>query len=259
MSQSDEFLRIDTPENVIFAYEVVGIGTRFMASLIDSLILVGGLLVVNITVVLLFQQLLAEARGWLAAISGLLSFALFWGYYLFFELTWNGQSPGKRRLGIRVIRRDGTPITLVESLVRNLVRAVDFLPGGYGVGIVTMFIHPQACRLGDLAAGTLVVREQEEVTLSSLRAVPPLPRLYPPLEEPARPDWPVERLTAADVQLATEFLQRRARLADADTLALAIGKRLLARLGLADRAVRPEEASAVVDEIVRAYRNRHPQ
>jgi uncharacterized RDD family membrane protein YckC len=257
VSQSDEFLSIDTPENVIFAYEVVGIGSRFMAGLIDTLILAGLLLLVDSGLVLLLDRLFAAAQSWVAALAGLLSFAIFWGYYLFFELTWNGQSPGKRRIGIRVIRRDGTPITLVESLVRNLVRVVDFLPAGYGVGIITMFIHPQSCRLGDLAAGTLVVREQEEVTLASLHSVPrPAPVTTDlPTDQAASP-WPVERLTPADVQLATDFLQRRAGLANAEVLALAIAQRLLGRMGLAEQAPQPGAASVLVDEIVKAYRAR---
>ncbi|MEK7327557.1 MAG: RDD family protein, partial [Chloroflexota bacterium] len=98
--------------------------------------------------------------AWLVAIFGLISFAFFWGYYILFEMLWNGQSPGKRWVGLRVIRTDGTPITLTESIIRNLVRLVDFLPAYYGVGVVTMFINEQSRRLGDLAAGTLVVHDR---------------------------------------------------------------------------------------------------
>ena len=72
--------------------------------------------------------------NWLGAIGGILVFALFWGYYMVFEVTTNGQSPGKRALGLRVIKDGGYPIGLADSAIRNLVRVVDFLPFFYGAG-----------------------------------------------------------------------------------------------------------------------------
>jgi uncharacterized RDD family membrane protein YckC len=130
--ESDEFLSIDTPENVIFDYEVVGIGTRFIAAMIDSLLVFVALVVINLAGFFLLRNVFDLARGWVAGLFVAISFALIWGYYLFFELAWNGQSPGKRWAGVRVIRRDGTPITLSESIIRNLLRPIDFLPVGYG-------------------------------------------------------------------------------------------------------------------------------
>ncbi len=103
----------------------------------------------------------ASPSSWIVAILGLISFILLWGYYIFFEILWNGQSPGKRWVGLRVIRIDGTPITLSESIIRNLVRIIDFLPTAYGVGVVTMFINTNSRRVGDLAAGTIVVHDRE--------------------------------------------------------------------------------------------------
>src|SRR5215510_11634669 len=98
----------------------------------------------------------------------LASFVLFWGYYIFFEMLWNGQTPGKRWVGLRVIRTDGTPITLSESFIRNLTRLVDFLPAAYGIGIISMFLDKQSRRLGDLAAGTLVVHDRAPISIQSL-------------------------------------------------------------------------------------------
>lgn len=172
----------------------------------------------------------------------------------FFELTWNGQSPGKRWAGIRVIRRDGTPVTLIESIIRNLVRIVDFLPIGYGVGIVTMFVHPQSCRLGDLAAGTLVVRDEAEITLTSL-SERPATRSYlaAPVDESAS-TWPVEKLTDDEIRLASEFLQRRQTLVNQSALALTIVRRLLTKMELDDQTVRESDAPYVLSNIVAAYR-----
>ena len=176
MALPDEYLNIDTPENVAFGYEVAGIGSRFLAALIDTLILLVLQIVVNLTVLLILSLTILDfiagesTWGWLVAIFGLVSFTFFWGYYIFFETLWNGQSPGKRLTKLRVIRTDGTPITLAEAVIRNLVRMIDFLPAYYGVGVVVMFIDGQSRRLGDMAAGTLVVREAAAVTLESLAA-----------------------------------------------------------------------------------------
>ena len=174
MTAPDEFLNIDTPENVVFGYEVVGIGSRFLAALIDTLIIGFLLIATNAILILVFVggfNNLSSASSIVIALISLISFAFFWGYYIFFEMTWNGSSPGKRQVGIRVIRADGTPITLAESVIRNLVRLIDFLPGAYGLGLVTMFIDGKARRLGDLAANTLVVREQTAVSLESLSQI----------------------------------------------------------------------------------------
>src|SRR5262245_54568432 len=146
----------------MFGYEVAGIGSRFLAALIDTL-LIGALQIVVYMIVLVFigatleQNGLSSLSAWVVGGLVLISFFLLWGYYIFFELLWNGQTPGKRVVGLRVIKTDGRPITAVESLVRNLVRLVDFMPTSYGVGIVTMFITEQSQRLGDMAAGTLVI------------------------------------------------------------------------------------------------------
>jgi uncharacterized RDD family membrane protein YckC len=91
-------------------------------------------------------------------------FLVNWGYFTLFEAFWNGRTPGKRVAKIRVIQRSGRAIGLFESMARNLVRYVDQFPGIYAVGVITMFVTKQHQRLGDLAAGTLVVRDREPET-----------------------------------------------------------------------------------------------
>jgi uncharacterized RDD family membrane protein YckC len=174
---------IETPENVSFRYDVAGIGSRFIGALVDTLLV--GLLLALLNVVIFFllgvfgnEELflfgLEGDIGWVAglllAIYALLNFALFWGYYMLFELLLNGQTPGKRVARTRVVRLDGEPAGMTEVAIRNLVRIVDFLPTLYAVGLVTMFLNDQARRLGDFAAGTLVVRDDASIRLASLGA-----------------------------------------------------------------------------------------
>lgn len=252
----DEFLKVDTPENVVFGYEVVGIGSRFIAALIDSFII----LVLQVVAALGFGAVLIGAfrveslEAWITAVYLLLAFALLWGYYIFFELLWNGQSPGKRWSRLRVIRQNGTPITLTESIIRNLVRIVDFLPGFYALGLVAMFANQQARRLGDMAAGTLVVREQEQVTLESLKTTPvshlPIVHNLPNDSTPPVEEWPIQLLTEADIQLMEDFLRRQHDLHNRNSLANYILKQILTRLGLPDEPVSPATAIQVLSRLV---------
>jgi uncharacterized RDD family membrane protein YckC len=245
----EERLDIDTPENVVFDYQVAGIGSRFIAALIDTLILSITLFVFNCGAVLLAG--LAFDSGldsWVVALYGLLIFASIWGYYIFFEMVWNGQSPGKRRAGLRVVRTDGTPITLVDSLIRNLVRIIDFLPLYYAVGTVTMFLNSQARRLGDYAAGTLVVKEQRDVTLESIQralntgvAIPDAAALF--------------ELSESDYQLMGDFLSRRHELHNRDELAQRIATAVAAKLGLP----RPSSAKDAEELLTRLARQSRRQ
>ena len=225
--ESNDILNIGTPENVIFGYDVAGIGSRFIAALVDSLIiLILQGIVYSTLFLLLGRESLFERNNttWLIALFSLIAFALLWGYYIFFEMLWNGQSPGKRWSGLRVIRADGAPITLAESMIRNLVRLIDFLPVYYGVGVVTMFVNDQSRRLGDMAAGTLVVRDKETVTLSTLESTAQEPSLlgFHFSEEDLNMELPLAKLTAAEIQVAEEFLRRRVSLPNRSRLARSI-------------------------------------
>ena len=254
MTVPDETLRIDTPETVIFGYRVAGIGSRFLAALIDSLIILVLQLVVNIGVLLVARFLFGfslsgsdTGLAWLLGIFGLVAFAFLWGYYIFFEMLWNGQSPGKRRVGLRVMRMDGTPITLSESIIRNLVRLVDFLPAYYGVGVIAMFINSQSRRLGDLAAGTVVVHDRAAVTLESLAAAPAQPSPGP---STIGNQWPVERLTSRDLEMAEDFLRRRDGLANRAELARRIAQALLARMGADPALAEHVPGEVLIQEIL---------
>src|SRR5690349_18397863 len=235
----DDRYTIDTPENIEFAYDIAGIGSRFLAAIIDTLLIglaeVVVILIISLTVSAI--GLASSAAGsLLAALGGLLAFAILWGYYIAFELLWNGQSPGKRAIGLRVVREGGRPITFVGSAIRNLIRIVDFLPAFYGIGVVVMFVDRRARRLGDLAGGTLVIKERHGVTLESLSG----PSMAAPV--PATPGAPspvptlanVDLLNDQDYNLVQEFLRRRDELSrDARVrLGVQLAGGLQAQLGL---------------------------
>jgi len=259
MTLPEETLDIQTPENVAFDYQIAGIGSRFLASLLDTTIVVFLQVVILIVVTLIIQSVDGsvfsdQISAWVYAIFGLIAAVFYWGYYVFFEMLWNGQSPGKRWVGLRVIRGDGMPITLSESLIRNLARLVDFLPAAYGIGIVTMFIDKQSRRLGDLAAGTLVVQDRAPITMQDL-AVKRTVHLRP-WANVSLDGFPIERLTNNDLSLIEDFLLRRDQLTHREALAIQILNTLYQRLGLPLPTLSKLEAEDKLAAILHAAQNR---
>lgn len=151
---STQSLTITTPELVAIRLWPAGWGSRFGAFLIDLLLIV---LLASAAAVLALQWL-PTSIGHFVAISA--QFVIIWGYHLFFELRWQGQSPGKRLYLLRVVDERGLPLSWPQSLVRNAVRLLDLLPFAGGCGALCMVLDPHRRRLGDLAAGTLVVDER---------------------------------------------------------------------------------------------------
>ena len=260
MSIQEETLDINTPENVAFGYQVAGIGSRFLATLVDTLIIFFLQIVVMVAYSVIINILDADpsssGSAWVAAIMGLVIFLFYWGYYVFFEMLWNGQTPGKRWTGLRVIRADGTPITLSESFIRNLTRLVDFLPAAYGVGIITMFIDKQSRRLGDLAAGTLVVHDRAPITIQELSVKRAVNYGMQSLKPISIEGFPVERLTNDDLGLIEDFLSRRDQLTHRETLAIQILNTLHTRLGLPLPSMSRLEAEDTLVAIMQAMQKR---
>lgn len=260
MSIQEETLDINTPENVAFGYQVAGIGSRFLATLVDTLIIFFLQVVVMVAYSVIINVLDADpsssGSAWVAAIMGLVIFLFYWGYYVFFEMLWNGQTPGKRWTGLRVIRADGTPITLSESFIRNLTRLVDFLPAAYGVGIITMFIDKQSRRLGDLAAGTLVVHDRAPITIQELSVKRTVNYGMQSLKPISIEGFPIERLTNDDLGLIEDFLSRRDQLTHRETLAIQILNTLHTRLGLPLPSMSRLEAEDTLVAIMQAMQKR---
>jgi len=169
---------LETPESVVVGLPIAGVGTRFLATLIDTAII--ACILVAFFIIIAIGSGLGSTAGYVVAGIGYVGLAVtFLGYYIFFEIVWNGQTPGKRSQRARVIRANGYPVTPFSVLIRNILRLVDVLPGLYTVGLICMIIDRRSRRLGDLMAGTIVVKEGREGSLaslpSSLTARPPTP------------------------------------------------------------------------------------
>ena len=199
---SPDKLTIETPEQIPLEFPLAGIGSRFLAIALDMLIQTLAFLLLIFAGELLVPtvaRFTPRAWTWAAAIFFLLLFLLYSGYYALFEIFWNGQTPGKRLVRIRVIGDSGRPITVYEAVARNLLRLVDQMPGLYVVGIISVFLTARNKRLGDIVAGTVVVHEKA-------------------MQE-AQPDFvagtgasaasPGLQISADELELIERFLQRR--------------------------------------------------
>jgi uncharacterized RDD family membrane protein YckC len=218
----DNTVEVSTPEQVRFRFAVAGPTRRGLAYLVDAAIRAAILLLLFGVVALMGIDKPGKSTG----VVFLALFAVEWGYYVLFEALWGGLSPGKRALGLRVIKEGGYPITPVDSVLRNLLRAADFLPLGYALGLGTMVIDGRFRRLGDLVAGTVVVIEERA------RVADPL-RLSFSVEEldalPPRPNVSSDELEAIEL-----FLRRKLSLSEAREAELAqmVAPLLAARLSV---------------------------
>jgi uncharacterized membrane protein SpoIIM required for sporulation/uncharacterized RDD family membrane protein YckC len=165
--RADDFtqkVEVETPELVVLSYTIAGIGSRVYAGFIDLLVCIG--LLVGISLAMLFLASRAHvpmtaASAWGAAILGLLSFAIFWGYYVVCEWLFDGQTIGKRHLGLRVVRDGGYSVGFAAAATRNIMRAIDMQPGlFYLFGITAAVLSKTGKRLGDMVAGTVVIQEK---------------------------------------------------------------------------------------------------
>ncbi len=152
---------VETPEHVDVHFELAGIGSRLAAALLDLLLMLLALLILALVFDAVVGQTGKTVRGWLAALMLLLVFCLVWGYFTLFEALNGGRTPGKQALGIRVVMDTGRPITPAAAVVRNLVRILDtyFVPPLLPA-LLTIFLHRSNKRPGDIAAGTIVVRDR---------------------------------------------------------------------------------------------------
>lgn len=243
-------LSIETPERVALELDVAGLGTRALAYLVDFFILF------FFWVTVLFVTSIARADGIsvdeLYALESLVqaalvlaAFGLQWGYWVGFETLWRGRTPGKRVLRVRVVRLDGAPVGFAECALRNLGRVVDFLPLLYATGMTAMMLSPRSRRLGDLIAGTVVIRERQ-VDLSRYDA---------PAARPAASAIP---LSAAEYELVSGFLSRAAVLEPEarERLALKLAEPLARRLP-AERQAAPLASGAAAEDFLKSLAAGH--
>jgi uncharacterized RDD family membrane protein YckC len=163
----DTVREIETPEGISLRLRAAGALPRAQAWMVDAL-----LRLLMLFVAMIPLSLFGKGGNGLAM---LLMFALLWAYSVACEVWLGGQTLGKRALGLRVVNADGTPVTWLPSVVRNLLRVVDVLPGVYGVGLVSSLIDPHARRLGDIVAGTMVIHANELPAGQQVPAIAAIP------------------------------------------------------------------------------------
>jgi len=264
----DDDLDILSAENVNFAVETAGLGSRFGAALIDLLLqlLILSLLAYAANFIMDFLPNMDEVSKWVRAIvEGLGIIVLVTvthGYSFFFEWLWDGQTPGKRWLGLRVLQIGGTPITAWDAMVRSVLRTVDFLPLFYGAGAMVVLLNDHNQRIGDLVAGTVVARERHEAGTKHILGIDvaaeaflascasPVGVTAVAMTDPAvvtapisangsgapsaaTLDSPAHRLSEQDIELVREFFLRRGKLKPLPRkrLAHSLACRLCTKLG----------------------------
>lgn len=217
---AEETLIIETPERVELEFALASIGNRFMAVGIDHFIQFLSIFIIAWVFSWMAstgsaEAFLEDSPKWVTAIMILVVFVLFASYFAVFEWLWNGQTPGKRFMRLRVIREDGRPLTLWEAIARNLLRIADAAPGFvipiYSVGLITIFLNGRDQRIGDIFAGTVVIRERIDEaptfadTFAKRIADPALTRVQKPVTFTAD----ISKITEDEIEVAEIFLRRR--------------------------------------------------
>lgn len=236
--ETEETLIIETPERVQLAFALASIGNRFLAVVVDHLIQFATIFLVAWIMLSAtnfgqtiqtegFASFLGEMPKWTLAILIIVLFLIFAGYFVFFEWVWNGQTPGKRLMKLRVIREDGRPITFWESLARNLLRLFDTFPGFvipiYSIGLITIFMSNRDQRLGDLFAGTVVVRERldEAPTFADTFSNPTADAAFRRVQNQTFFTGDLKSVTDSEIEVVETFLRRRWDLTDRQRLWMA--------------------------------------
>jgi uncharacterized RDD family membrane protein YckC len=224
--EAEETLIIETPERVPLEFALASIGNRFLAVTVDhfiqylSMFLLAWLFlslagISSSQVADASGQLLMEMPKWTIAIMIIVLFLMFAGYFIVFEWLWNGQTPGKRLLKLRVIREDGRPLNLWEAIARNLLRICDAVPGFilpvYSVGLIVIFLSGRDQRVGDIFAGTVVIREraEEAPTFAETFSNRVTDSAFIRVQKPTGIQANVDLLTESEVEVVESFLRRR--------------------------------------------------
>ncbi|MEN6371038.1 MAG: RDD family protein [Armatimonadota bacterium] len=237
-------ITVVTPENVTIEYELAGLGSRAAAQLADLLVQIGFFVVLGLIWVLILSltsgpgggmtQLPVLADIWIA-LAIIVSFLIFTGYFIFFETTQNGQTPGKKWLGLRVIKEGGAPVDFASASIRNIIRIFEFALGSYVISLFFILFSPMYKRLGDYAAGTIVVKERSPSTVSipSVPAAAPAKTFVADTREAAFM-VDAQLLDKSEIEAIKRFVERRAALKDdiQEHLAAQMAQPIMTRLGM---------------------------
>jgi uncharacterized RDD family membrane protein YckC len=243
-------MSIATPEGLELDLVLAGAGSRFIAALLDLLVKGAVLLAVGLVTVLTHAS-----SGVLVAVWSLTAFVVWFGYDVLFELAAGGRTPGKRWTGLRVVTAEGAAVGPGASVVRNLLRLIDGLPGAYLVGIVMVALTRRHQRVGDLVAGTIVIRERRGLAAALTGFVDLAAVGEATVPDPELAAWDVSGVSAEEVATVRRFLERRQGL---DPVAR---RRLAAELAsrLLPRVVGPTErptAERFLEDLVSAKSHR---
>jgi uncharacterized RDD family membrane protein YckC len=198
----EDRITITTPEGVELSLTLAGVGSRFIAAIVDATI--ETILLIALALVVFLSDGFGAGQNAAVAIYVVAAFLVFWGYDVAFEVLASGRTPGKRWNGLRVVLAGGQPIGFLASAARNLLRLIDWLPSLYLVGIVSIFVTRKNQRVGDIVAGTLVVRERRAKTEPVVAAPVRLRRAGT-----AYSAWDVSAITAEELAAVRAFLERR--------------------------------------------------
>lgn len=240
-----ENLIIDTPEQIALEFPLAGIGSRFLALAFDSVLQLAAIIVLVVmamTARWLASVSLPSLGAWAmaAAIAGI--FLVYSAYFAIFESVWMGQTPGKRMVGLRVIDVSGRPVTVYGAIIRNVIRLVDQVPGIYAIAILSVLVTRRQQRLGDLAAGTVVVHERVEPAA-------------PPAGEPVSATrHGAYKLTPEEIVLIEGFLRRRN---DLDSwVRLETARRIARRMATKLELKVVEDDERLLEQLAAEYRSR---
>ena len=239
---------VTTPEGLDLQIVLAGLGSRFLARVIDSLIqgALGIALLLGLRALGASLNQTAPTRspssGPGPAVAAALVvafvflFLIAYAYDVLFETLSSGRTPGKRVAGIKVVRAGGQPVGLAASAVRNLLRLVDFLPGSYAIGVISILVSERNQRLGDMAAGTLVIRDRR------LERRPSWSRSSQSAQDATISSWDVSAVTAEEIVTVRRFLERRHDLLPKarDRLSWELAQRLRPKVAGAPHEQHPE-------------------
>jgi uncharacterized RDD family membrane protein YckC len=203
----EDRISVATPEGVTLEATLAGVGSRFAAGIIDQL-LRWALLLALLALLLVIEGATGgnDFSGLAMAAVIVTVFLVQFGYDVLFETMAAGRTPGKRWTGLRVVKLGGTPVTFLPSALRNILRIVDALPGIYLVGILFVMFTRNNQRLGDLAAGTIVVRERRQTTKLTTSVLGPAPA---PADTAL---YDISAVSAEELATIRRFLDRRSAL-----------------------------------------------
>ena len=237
-------IHITTPEQVSLKFKIAGLGSRATANIVDWFILMLINVAVSLSLIKISKvfpdpaPLPATVSSYVYATMIVLLFLLLWGYFALFEFFANGRTPGKMLVGVRVIQDNGQSLTFLASAVRNLFRIIDFLPAFFLLGIIMIFLHSQHKRIGDLAAGTLVVYQRKtkgEKTRKENHLEKEIERRLKTRQISLDLDeWSKKKIGIREWELLNTYMLRRAPLAlkERESMTLQVAGILLPLLGV---------------------------